>query len=101
LSGELIAATSALIINNRRMDQLSDSDNNQTMVANRMFESVLNQVKASNLNFLVQQSPFSAVIHLKKSFVKDKTGQILMPIQCNQNDLTTLLLNLDTKLYSK
>ena len=39
----------------------------------------MDQVKSSNLKFQLQQSPFSAVISLKKSFVKDKSGQILTP----------------------
>jgi seryl-tRNA synthetase len=41
------------------------------------FENILEQVKNSNLNFKLELSPFSAVICLKKSLVKDKFGQNL------------------------
>ena len=36
-------------------------------------------VKASNLNFCLQLSPFSANISLKKSLIKDKAGYPLKP----------------------
>ena len=47
---------------------------NITMDANKSFEIVLDQVKSSKLNFHIIQSPFSATISLKKSFIKDKSG---------------------------
>ena len=47
------------------------------MSATQTVETLLNQVKSSN--FHLQQSPFSAIISLKKSFVKDKAGQLLLP----------------------
>ena len=49
------------------------------MSATQTFETLLNQVKSSNLNYHLQQSPFSAFISLKKSFVKDRAGQLLTP----------------------
>ena len=48
------------------------------MAASHMFENILDQVKSSNLNFHLQLSPFSAIISLKKSWVKDKTGTSLL-----------------------
>ena len=48
------------------------------MEASKSFENLLNHVKNSNLNFKLELSPFSAVISLKKSFVKDKSGNILL-----------------------
>ena len=59
------------------VNKIRNSDLN--MAASKTFEHVLDQVKASSLNFHLQQSPFSAVISIKKSFVKDKSGQILTP----------------------
>ena len=44
------------------------------MVASRTFDSILNQIQISNLNFHLQVSPFSANISLKRSPVKDKSG---------------------------
>ena len=49
------------------------------MVAKRSFDSILEQVQASNLNFQLQVSPFSATISLKKTLIKDKFGNLLLP----------------------
>ena len=40
----------------------SDSDMKTKMVASNAFENLLKQVQSSNLNFLMDLSPFSAVI---------------------------------------
>ena len=61
------------------MEQTSDSDTNPTMLASTVFNKILNQIQTSNLNFQVQISPFSAFISLRKSFVKDKSGTLLIP----------------------
>ena len=47
------------------------------MAASRIFDNILEQIQSSNLNFHLQVSPFSAVISLKKSLVKDKSGNLL------------------------
>ena len=44
------------------------------MDAYQAFEIILNCVRNSNLNFLVTESPFSASITIKKSFIKEKNG---------------------------
>ena len=66
---------------NRRIDQFRFSDEDPTMAraAERAFEHILEQLQASNLNFQLQLSPFSASISLKKSLVRDKTGKLLLP----------------------
>ena len=65
---------------NRRIDEMYTSDStNLTMLANENFDAILDQVKNSCLNFQIQVSPFSALISLKKSFVKDKSGNLLLP----------------------
>ena len=61
------------------MDQIRISDLDSTMVAKRTFDDLLAQIQASNLNFHLQLSPFSASISLKKSFIKDKFGNTLLP----------------------
>ena len=61
------------------MEQTSDSDTNPAMLASIVFNKILNQIQTSNLNFQVQISPFSAFISLRKSFVKDKSGTLLIP----------------------
>ena len=68
------------------------------MVASDAFENLLKQVQSSNLNFRMEISPFSAVITLKKSLLKDKSGQILFPpisesvqLQQSQDDQNCLL----------
>ena len=59
-----------------RETKLSTSD--YTMET-KIFENVLQQVKLSRLNFRLDESPFSAVINLRKSFIKDKSGIVLRP----------------------
>ena len=49
------------------------------MAASQSFEGIINQVVASNLNFCLEQSPFSAVIHLKKSVIRNRSGTPLLP----------------------
>jgi hypothetical protein len=49
------------------------------MVASRTFENILEQIQGSDLNFQIQISPFSALISLKKSLIKDKSGVPLLP----------------------
>ena len=61
------------------MEQTSDSDTNPAMLASIVFNKILNQIQTSNLNFQVQISQFSAFISLRKSFVKDKSGTMLIP----------------------
>ena len=57
------------------------SDVHFTMAASPAFEGIINQVVASNLNFHLEQSPFSAVIHLKKSVIRNKLGTLQIPPQ--------------------
>ena len=59
------------------MEKLSDSD--LTMLAATSFNGILNLIQNSCLNFQVQLSPYSALISLKKSFVKDKEGSLILP----------------------
>ena len=44
------------------------------MDAEIVFENLLQQVKSSKLNFKLEQSPYSAFISLKKSFLTDRNG---------------------------
>ena len=47
------------------------------MDASVAFKNILQQVESSNLNFKLEISPFSAVISLKKSFIRNKSGNLL------------------------
>ena len=49
----------------------------EKMAASNMFDSILNLIQHSNLNFFLQISPFSAQISLKKSFAKNESGSSL------------------------
>ena len=49
------------------------------MLALRTFNKKIQQISSSNLNFQLQESPFSAQISLKKSLVKEKDGSIRLP----------------------
>ena len=63
------------------MNQTKSSSSDFTMAAatSQTFHHLLDQIQNSNLNFHLQQSPFSAIISLKKSPIKDASGMYLMP----------------------
>ena len=44
------------------------------MDANQTCEDILKYIKLSNLNFNIVESPFSATITLKKTFIENKDG---------------------------
>ena len=48
-------------------------------MADVIYDDILNQVRNSGLNFQIKVSPFSAAIYLKKSIVKDRSGNFLLP----------------------
>ena len=66
------------------------------MATSEPFEHLINQVKMSNLNYNLQQSPFAAIISLKKSLIKDENEIPLLPpaqdhrVQHVQGDLHAL-----------
>ena len=64
-----------------KIEKNSDGSINSdlNMFASKAFDDILNTIKNSNLNFHLQQSPFSAVISLKKSLICDKFGSPLLP----------------------
>ena len=49
------------------------------MVSEKLFDKIIDNIKQSRLNFQLQQSPYSAIISLKKSFQKDKSGNFVIP----------------------
>ena len=58
----------------------TDSDKTLTMMASQKFYSILQEIQSSHLNFQLQLSPFSALISLKKSFVREKDGSVSFPL---------------------
>ena len=52
--------------------------------------AVVSSVKKSNLNFYIQESPFSLSINLRKTFIKNKKGTILYPIPSNASTDNTI-----------
>ena len=61
----------------KKIDEGINSD--ITMLATNSFNNILYQVQDSCLNYHLQVSPFSAVISIKKSFVKDRSGSLILP----------------------
>ena len=62
------------------MDQNSISDfPDPKMAASQAFDTIITQVKLSNLNFRIEMTPFAATIVLKKSLIKDKSGYPILP----------------------
>ena len=65
--------------------ELPSGDSDLTMLAENVFEDILDRIKRSRLNFHLQISPFSAYISLKKSWQKDRSGALLVPsLDCNE-----------------
>ena len=54
------------------------------------FEYVLRLVKSSHLNFHIQETPFAAIISIKKTLVENKFGQCLNPSSLDSNFDRTL-----------
>merc|ERR1712179_762962 len=76
---ELNTATRTPNFKKRKMDESTISECNLTMLATQSFNHILDQIQTSCLNFQIQVSPFSAIISLKKSFIKDKCGNLVLP----------------------
>ena len=47
------------------------------MDASYAADVVISSVKISNLNFFIQESPFSLLIKIRKTFIKNKSGNVL------------------------
>ena len=60
------------------MDQDINSDQAPAMLASNMFYQML--------NYHLQLTPFSAQISLKKSLMKDKPGNLLLPYFMPENE---------------
>ena len=58
----------------RKQDLFINSELDLKMLASHSFDKVIDFVKQSNLNFQIQLSPFSAIISLKKSYIKNING---------------------------
>ena len=64
------------------MEQFNNSEKdvrNPAMLALNTYESVIDQIRSSGLNFQLQLSPFSAQISLKRSLVKERSGVLRCP----------------------
>ena len=79
------------------MDELTDSD--LAMVANAEFENILRSIRNSCLNYNLQVSPFSAIISLRKTMIKDKVGAYISPRHCE--DISPDLRRENTVLEDK
>ena len=65
-----------------------NSELESTMAATTAFNSIVNLVQSSNLNFKLQLSPFSANISLKKTLVKDRSGFPSLPRNVTHSEST-------------
>ena len=59
------------------------NDNFQKLQYLPTLEDLLTSVKGSNSHFHIQQTPFSAIISVKTSLIKDKIGKYPAPITQN------------------
>ena len=68
------------IMNNTQMNLNKNKFNSDVQkYAMSVFDDIICRVRRSNLNFQLQLSPFSAVISLKKSVVKNSEGVQIIP----------------------
>ena len=76
-----------------KIEKFSSSDyHTTTMHATNTFDRLLQEIRSSNLNFQLQESPFSAQISIKKSLVKEKNGSLRHPpvISCKDAKIKAL-----------
>ena len=67
-------------MNNTQMNLNKNKFNSDVQkYAMSAFDDIICRVRRSNLNFQLQLSPFSAVISLKKSVVKNSDGVQIIP----------------------
>ena len=83
------------------MDRNINSDINPTMLATKTFDRILEMIKKSNLNFVLQVSPFSANISLRKSLIKDRAGTVILPPDLSAYDDNQYLKETIADLVSK
>ena len=80
----------------------NSSDFHPTMAPATVFDSIIHQIQASNLNFKLQLSPFSADISIRKTPVKNKAGVPYPPkphvLPAAVEDLIAKNLNLEEEL---
>ena len=55
------------------------------MAASQSFFNVVQEIQSSGLNFKIELSPFSAIIYLKNSLLKNKAGFIIEPPTVTQD----------------
>ena len=48
------------------------------MDATNAANAIISSVTKSNLNYYIQESPFSLFINLRKTFIKNKTGNVVL-----------------------
>merc|ERR1712179_739489 len=92
---ELNTATRTPNFKKRKMDESTISECNLTMLATQSFNHILDQIQTSCLNFQIQISPFSAIISLKKSIIRDQSGKPLLSKKLSNissEDIDTLVM---------
>ena len=58
----------------KQEEQIINSD--VTMFENNTFDNILDMIQKSHLNFQLQLSPYSALIYLKKTVLRDKHAAV-------------------------
>ena len=67
------------------MNFINSESNSMIAATAAAFENIFQTVQSSNLNFLLEMSPFAANISLKKTPVKTKSGIPLLPYVPNHS----------------
>ena len=70
-------------------------DSELSMVTNKAFNNVMHCVQNSGLNYQIKLSPFSAVISVKKSLLKNKAGFPIVPSFLSDSHETGLVMEFE------
>ena len=77
------------------------TDSDVTMIATKQFNCIVNEIQNSGLNYSLQVSPFSALISLRKTLVKDLSGSYIFPSQCQDEHCSCACNNKLSSLQKK
>ena len=68
------------------------------MDANNTCEFLLKQIKSSNLNFMLQETPYSAYLTIRKSFIKNfNTNNLLQTFNNSEETLKRTIAALEAE----
>ena len=62
---------------------------------------MISNLKCSNLNFRLEETPFNVYLNIKKSFIRNKNGEILYPKVQSGDQLSERKCNPELRFQSE